>query len=78
MYAAHSIAEGHLTATGKTPYLPSADAQLLLENSGLSIFYFQISHKWFPLAEFKPNPHWPVNLVNVASKLSSPMLQDTV
>lgn len=44
MYAAHSIAEGHLTATGKTPYLPSADAQLLLENSGLSVFSTSKSH----------------------------------
>ena len=44
MYAAHSIAEGHLTATGKTPYLPSADAQLLLENSVFSVFSTSKSH----------------------------------
>lgn len=38
----------------------------------LSLLHFQIFLKCLPLAEFKANPYWPGNLVNVAFKLSVP------
>lgn len=44
IHAAYSIAEGHLKATGKTSYPPSADAQLLLEDNGFSTSSTSKSH----------------------------------
>jgi hypothetical protein len=43
-YAAYSIERGHWKATEKTPYLPSADSQMLLENDIFSVFPISKSH----------------------------------